>query len=100
MAQATINPNKKITEVHVVAGEVALDGSNPTEVVIASMDTITGVSLALAGSSAPGVGTSVLTYSTSGGTLSVYAWKVTAAGNATLIASSGTENFGYTIVGN
>ena len=98
MAQATINPNKKITEVYQVSGEADLDGSNPTAVVT-GMDAITGVSLAIKGTSAPGVGTSILTYGISGGTLNVYAWKPTSSSDPTLIASTGTETFGYTVVG-
>ena len=99
MAQATINPDKKIAGIYTVGGELALDGSNPTSIVT-GMDTITGVSLALKGTSAPGVGTSTLTYGISGNTLSIYAWKPTSSSDPTLIASTGTETFGYTVVGN
>ncbi|MGE5500701.1 MAG: hypothetical protein ACM3W4_02110 [Ignavibacteriales bacterium] len=79
-------------------GEIALDGSNPTPITT-GLTTITGASVALKGTAAPGVGTSVLTYGVSGGTLNVYAWKVTATGDATLIASTGTETIGWSAVG-
>lgn len=79
-------------------GETALDGSNPTPVVT-GLSAITAVSLVLNGSVAPGVGTSVLTYTKSGGTISVYAWKVTGLLDVTLIASTGTETFSWLAVG-
>jgi hypothetical protein len=94
----TIAPEKKSSGEFVVAGEVALDGSNPTPVVT-GFDVITGVSLALKGTSAPGVGTSVLTYGISGGTLNIYAWKVTNSTTTTLVASTGTETVGYVVTG-
>lgn len=82
----------------IARGETALDGSNPTPIVT-GLSVITGVTLAMKKNSAPGVGTSVLTYDTSGGTLNLYGWKVTATGDATLIASTGTETVGWTAVG-
>lgn len=84
--------------VRTVSGEIALDGSNPTPVAT-GLTTITSADLTLKGTAAPGVGTSVLTYGTSGGTLNIYAWKVTGSGDATLIASTGTETVGYTVTG-
>lgn len=81
-----------------VVGEIALDGSNPTTVAT-GLTAITAADLTLKGSAAPGVGTSILTYTTSGGTLSIYAWKVTGAGDTTLIASTGTETVGYRATG-
>lgn len=82
----------------IVAGEVALDGGNPTAIA-SGLTAVTSVALALKTASAPGVGTSVLTYDVSGGTVNVYAWKVTSSANPTLIASTGTETFGYVIIG-
>jgi len=82
----------------IAGGEVALDGSNPTPVAT-GLTTIAGVSLALKGTAAPGVGTSVLTYDTSGGTLNIYAWKPTSNADPTLIASAGTETVGWTAYG-
>lgn len=81
-----------------VAGEVALDGSNPTPIA-SGLTTVTSVELALKKNSAPGVGTSVLTYDVSGGTVNVYAWKPTSNADPTLIASTGTETFSYVIRG-
>lgn len=82
----------------VIAGETALDGSNPTPVVT-GLTTVTGFTATLKGSAAPGVGTSVLTYTASGGTVSVYAWKPTSSADTTLIASTGTETFGWVAFG-
>ena len=82
----------------VARGTIALDGSNPTAITT-GLTTVTGFSATLQGSSAPGTGTSVLTHTISSGTVSVYAWKVTAAGDATLIASTGTETISWVAVG-
>ncbi len=82
-------------------GSTALDGSNPTPVVT-GLATVVGATVTLEGSSAPGVGTSVLTQAQTNwgtGTLQVYAWKVTATGDCTLIASTGTETFDWIAVG-
>lgn len=82
----------------VAGGSVALDGTNPTPIVT-GLTTVTGFSATLQGSAAPGVGTIVLTHTIASGTVSVYAWKVTATGDATLIASTGTETISWTAFG-
>lgn len=82
----------------VITGSTTLDGSNPTAV-STGFANIDHVSLQLMGSTAPGVSTSVLTFEVSGSTVNIYAWKPTGSGNATLIASDGTEDVSYTIVG-
>lgn len=86
------------SEVMIAHGEAALDGSNPTPIAT-GLTTVIAVALTLSGSAAPGVGTSELTYTISGGTVNVYGWKVTASGDATLIASTGTETFSWIAVG-
>jgi len=93
-----IAPEKKSSREYFVTGEVALDGSNPT-VVVTGFSTIESVTLALKGSSAPGIGTSALTYDIDGSSLSIYAWKPTSNSNPTLVASTGTETVGYIITG-
>lgn len=85
----------------IARGSTALDGSNPTPVTT-GLSTVVSATVTLRGSSAPGVGTSVLTQANTNwgtGALSVYAWKVTGAGDATLIASTGTETFDWIAVG-
>jgi len=81
-----------------VYGTVALDGSNPTSVVT-GLRVIDHVSLSLTGSVAPGLSTSTLSYTVSGGTLNIYAWEPTGAGDTTLVASNGTETVAYVVVG-
>jgi len=83
------------------AGRTALDGTNPTPVVT-GLSSVLAATVTLENASAPGVGTSVLTldntdYAT--GQLDVRAWKVTATGDSTLIASTGTETFDWVAVG-
>lgn len=79
-------------------GETALDGTNPTPVTT-GLTTIVAVAVSIKSAVAPGVGTSVVTYGTSGGTLNLYGWKVTGAGDTTLIASAGTETVGWIALG-
>ncbi len=97
MAEAT-QSWKLATNTETIGGETALDGSNPTAV-STGLSTIVSVDLTLEGSGAPGVGTSLVTYTKSGGTVSIYAWKVTSSSDTTLVASTGTETVSYTVVG-
>jgi hypothetical protein len=101
MGQVVFSPDTRTAKLKIVAGEIALDGTNPTPVDVTryGISTIIGVSLTLKDSSTPGVSTSVLSYASSGGVLSIYAWKVTNSSTTTLIASGGTETVGYVIVG-
>jgi len=94
----TIAPEKKSSNEVTVAGEIALDASNPTPIVT-GLSTITGVGIALKLAVTPGVLTSIITYGISGGTVNLYAWKVTSSSVTTLIASTGTETVGYVITG-
>lgn len=82
----------------IARGETALDGSNPTAVAT-GLSTIVGAAVALKGTTAPGVNTSVVTYGSSSGTLNLYAWKPTSNSDPTLIASTGTETVGWVAVG-
>lgn|SRR5574341_363024 len=83
------------------AAPVALDGSNPTSVAH-GLTTCVAAFAQLVGSAAPGDSTSILTAVINGANIDVYAWKHTtggAAGNPTLIASTGTETFNWFAVG-
>lgn len=85
----------------IARGVTALDGSNPTPVVT-GLTTVVAATVTLEGSSAPGVGTSVLTIASTNyatGALAVYAWKPTSNADPTLVASTGTENFEWIAVG-
>jgi hypothetical protein len=92
------SPNTKSNEFKIYAGEAALDGSNPTPV-ITPLHVVLGATLSLKNGTAPGVGTSVLTYALSGSTVNVFAWQPTSSANPTLVASPGNEVFSYVIVG-
>jgi len=67
--------------------------------VATGLTTVVAFVATLKGTAAPGVGTSVLTYDISGATVNVYAWKPTSSSNPTLIASTGTESFGWIAIG-
>jgi hypothetical protein len=82
----------------VVEGTVALDGSNPTTIAT-GLSKIYGAAVNLTGSAAPALSTSTLSWTKSGGSLNIYAWKPTGAGDTTLVASTGTEIVSYLVVG-
>lgn len=82
----------------ILTGTVALDGSNPTPVTT-GFATIDHVDIQLTGSSAPGVSTTTFSWEAVGNVVNIYAWKPTGSGNATLIASDGTETVSYCIYG-
>jgi hypothetical protein len=82
----------------VARGETALDGSNPTDAAT-GLATIVACTASIKSTSAPGVGTSTLTYTTSGATLSLYGWRPTSSSDTTLVASTGTETVGWVCVG-
>jgi hypothetical protein len=82
----------------IARGETALDGSNPTPVAT-GLATVVAFVATLKGTAAPGVSTSVLTADISGATVNVYAWKPTSTSVPTLVASTGTESFGWIAVG-
>jgi len=82
----------------IARGETALGGTNPT-VVSTGLTTVVACTTTLKLTTAPGVGTSVITYGTSSGTMNLYGWKVTSNSNPTLIASTGTETVGWVCVG-
>lgn len=80
------------------AAPVALDGTNPTSVAH-GLTTCLSATVTLVGSAAPALSTSTLTAVINGAAIDVYAWKPTGAGDTTLIASTGTEEFNWIAVG-
>jgi hypothetical protein len=81
--------NRAIRGVRVVTGTVQLDGTNPTPVALAPyMSACLGGVVSMEGATAPGVDPTAVTSAASGSTLNVYAWKITATGDGTLIAST------------
>lgn len=95
---ATLSPDTISTNLKIVAGEAALDGSNPTPIAT-GLQSIVGVALTIKGTAAPGDNTSVVTYDISGGRLDVYGWKNTSGTDPTLVATTGTETFSYVVMG-
>jgi len=79
-------------------GTVALDGSNPTTVAT-GLVTIDHAQVSFNASAAPGLDPALVTCTFSGGTLSIYAWKVTGAGDTTLVASTSTDTVNWFAVG-
>ena len=71
--------------------EMALDGSNPSSWTH-GLTTVIAAGCSLKGSVAPGVGTCLVTAVINGAAIDFYAWKPTATGDCTLIASTGTES--------
>jgi len=71
------------------AGVVTLDGSNPTTVPT-GLATIVGATVTRKSTAAPGVSTALLSVNFTGsdGNLDIYAWKPTASGDCTGIAST------------
>ncbi|HWY14428.1 MAG TPA: hypothetical protein VNX86_04720 [Rhizomicrobium sp.] len=85
---------------NVTRGNTSLAGTNPTTVTT-GLTTISSCAVVLNESAigSAGLGTTTLTYTASGGTLSVYAWKPTSVSNPTLIASTGTDAFSWNCLG-
>lgn len=79
-------------------GVTTLAGSNPT-FVFTGLAHCYSASVTLSGIAAPGLNTMTLTTAITGSGFNVYAWKATGAGNPTLVASTGTEGFFWTAVG-
>ena len=86
------------TGLRVHCGTGTLDGANPTPITH-GLGTCLAFTATLVKTSTPGVGTSVLTVNINSTVVDVYAWKVTGAGDTTLIASTGTESFYWIAVG-
>lgn len=83
-----------------IAGEVTLDGSNPTPIAT-GLAGIESAVVAFKRTTTPGLDPTDLTvdYTGSSGTVNVYAWAPTASGNVTLIASTNnTAVVAYQIV--
>ncbi len=82
----------------IMTGTVDLDGTNPTPVTT-KFATISHVHVALTGDTAPGVSTTTFSWEADGNVVNIYAWKPTGSGNATMVASDGTETVSYVIFG-
>jgi len=87
--------NRQGKEIITITGTFPVNG-----ILVASpvpYDTIDAVNVTVNQATAPT--TSTFTWNFTGGVLSVYAWKATAAGDTTLIASDAEETASITIIG-
>lgn len=90
----TIAPEKKSSGVYIIAGTVALDGSNPTDVTLACRE-ILGAVATLNIAAPPGDNTHAVGVSWSGNVLSVEGYKPTSGSDPTLVDSDQTETVAY-----
>lgn len=80
---------RDVKGIRMVAGEVQLDGSNPTPVDLSAyMGACLGGVVSLDASAPPGIDPSVVASSVSGAVLNIEAYKITATGDGTLIDST------------
>lgn len=88
-----IAPEVRSNNLKVVAGEMALDGSNPTPLDLSGyLKSIVAVVVGNKGADAP-AGDEQVTYNVSGTTINFYAWTNAGAG------STITETFSYIVIG-
>jgi len=84
-----ITSDTVLNGLRLMTGTLVLDGGNPTPITLTSfMSSVLFGIVNMDGTAAPGVDPNYVTSNVSGTTLNVYAWKVNASGNATLIAST------------
>lgn len=101
MAQVVFTPESKSAKLKIVAGEIALDGSNPTNVDLSKFfrTAIVAANVTIKGTTALGDNTSVVWYNISGKTLAIYGGKNTGGTDPTVADSTGTETVSYIAVG-
>ena len=80
----------------VLCGESAVTASVAITTEFATIDAVV---VTLKTGTAPGVNSSHFTYNVSNNVVTIYAWKVTASGNATLVAGTVETDVGYVIIG-
>ena len=85
----------------VVFGTVTLDGANPTPIDLSAvLKTIEWAQVTFETTAAPGLDPALVTHAISGQTVNVYAWKVTGAGDTTLVASTNnTDEVAWMAIG-
>ncbi len=85
----------------IVVGTVTLDGANPTPIDLsANFSSIEWAMVTFEASAAPGLDPALVTHVISGTDVNVYAWKVTGAGDTTLVASTNnTDEVAFIAVG-
>lgn len=93
----TVDKNVKgfhaLSDLVMVVGTVTLDGSNPTPIDLSAyMAAVTWAQVSFEVSTAQALDPTTVTHVLSGQTVNVYAWKVTGAGDTTLVASTNSDN--------
>lgn len=96
-----LSPNENIVtsttpNIQVVGGETSITA---TATAATGLTTLLGCTLSVKIGTAPGVTTSVATYTSSGGTLNLFAWQPTSNANPTLIAATTPGTVGWVCVG-
>ncbi len=102
MAEVLFHPDGITNRVKIIAGEVALDGTNPTSISYAGkISTVIAVQVVLKLQASPGVLASVFTYGvdTTNKEVDIYSWKVTNSTTTTLVADTGVLTVSYFIIG-
>lgn len=98
LAAAVANPvGGTAASIRVASGSGAL--SSGSLAATTGLTTITACSANLHESSTPGVATSIITETYSGGTATFYGWKVTNSSTTTLIAATATETVDWVCFG-
>ena len=100
-AQAAMYPSGRQGQ-KIVSGEIALDGSNPTDIAT-GLKVVTGGFVCRKDPTAPGAGPHNLSVDFGGsvpaGTLRAYAWQATATADTAEIASTSTDTVSWIAVG-
>lgn len=101
MAQVVFAPETLSNRLKVVAGEIALDGGNPTPVDLSAFfkTKIVAAAATIKGTTALGDNTTVLWYNIVGTRLDLYGGKNTGGNDPTIADSTGTETVSYFAVG-
>jgi|GEM_PF-1645179 len=96
LTASVTNPVKGASSGYLIqTGEVALSAG--TASVTTGLASIASCTLTVKSATAPT--TELVTYNTSGGTLSIYGWKSTNSSTTTLTATTGTETVGWSCRG-
>jgi len=101
MAQVVFAPEQVSNRLKIVAGEIALDGANPTPVDLSKFfrTAIVAVILSIKGTTALADNTIVLWYNTVGTLLNIYGGKNISGTDPTITDSDKTETVSYIAVG-
>lgn len=95
-----LTPNANVvtapTQTKIAGGEATFTG---TGTVATGLTTVSGCVVTIKVGTAPALGTSVVTFTRTSATLNLFAWKPTAADDATLIAADAAATVGWVCTG-